>query len=71
VARQTKKNSIDEYIVFFKGIKISKREANKIGIGIIFGFVSALISVLIIGVENKIAGMIICGVFAAVGYFWV
>jgi hypothetical protein len=63
------KKSKDEYIVLFQGVKIYKREANKVGIGIIFGFVGALISVLILGVEYKIAGVIICSIFAAVGYF--
>ena len=63
--------SKDEYLVLFQGAKISKREANKIGIGIIFGFVGALISALFIGVENKIVGIFICGIFAAVGYFGV
>lgn len=63
--------SQDEYIVLFQGVKLSKREANKVGLGLILGFVGAIISVLFIGVENKITGIIICCILAAVGYFWV
>jgi hypothetical protein len=33
------KKSKDEYFVLFQGAKISKREANRIGVGLIFGFV--------------------------------
>ena len=36
------KKSKDQYIVLFQGVKLSKREANKVGIGLIFGLVGGV-----------------------------
>ena len=49
----------DDYVVLFKGAKLSKLEAKKVGLGIIFGNIGIVISVLAPGVENKIVGYII------------
>jgi hypothetical protein len=65
------KRSKDEYIVLFQGVKLSKRQANKVGLGLIFGFFGVIISLIFFGLENKIVVVIICSFFAAVGYFWI
>ncbi len=65
------KNATYEYFVLFRGAKISKREANRAGVGLIFGFAGAIISACLIGPENKIATIMICIFFVAIGYFWV
>ena len=64
------KNSNDNYIVLFKGTKLSRREANKVGLSLIVGFGGAILSVLCLGPENKLLAFIICAVLAAIGYFW-
>ena len=64
------KNSKDDYIVLFKGVKLSRREANKVGFSLILGFAGAILSVLSLGPENKLLSLIICAVLAAIGYFW-
>jgi hypothetical protein len=61
----------EDYIVPFKGAKLSKREANKIGLGLAFGFAGAMISVLLVGSGGKMAAAIFILVFAAFGYFFV
>ena len=71
VALQMSKKSKDEYFVLFRGVKISKCEANRIGVGLIFGFVGAIISTFLIGPENRIVAIIVCILFVAIGYFWV
>jgi len=65
------KKSKNDYFVLFQGAKISKREANRVGVGFVFGFVGAVISAFLIGPENKIANIIVVIFFVAIGYFWV
>lgn len=61
----------DEYVVLFRGAKLSKKEANKAGLGLIFGLLGAIISAFFFGPEHKILSVIIITVLAAIGYFWV
>ena len=64
-------NEKDDYVVPLKGAKLlSKREANKVGLAIILGFIGAIISVLAFGGDNKVLVLIICALFAGAGYFW-
>ncbi len=65
------KKSKDACVVLFQEAKISKREANKVGVGLIFGFIGAIISSFFIGSENKIAAIIVCLFFVAIGYILV
>jgi len=60
----------DDYFVLFKGAKISKREANKVGLGIILGFIGMFVAFLMTRGTNKIMEYIIIIVFAIIGYFW-
>jgi hypothetical protein len=61
----------NEYIVPFKGAKLSKRDANKIGLGLALGFAGAVISVLLFGSGNRRVAVIFVLVFAAFGYFFI
>lgn len=59
----------DDYIVPFKGAKLSKKEANKVGIAIIFSYIGAVIIYFVFGIENKTGVFLICLALAFVGYF--
>ena len=61
------KNS--ERAVLFKGAKLSKRQANKVGFGLIVGFVGAIVSVGVFGRDNRLAALAVSAVFASIGYF--
>ena len=63
------KKETDDYIVLFKGAKLSKPQANKVGFSLIVGFVGALISVGIFGRDNRLAALAVASVFAFIGYF--
>ncbi len=63
------KDQKDEYVALFQGVKLTKREANKVGLGLLFGFVGGIISLFLLGPENKVATGIICFIFVAIGYF--
>lgn len=54
----------DEYIVYFKGAKLSKRNANKVGITFIVGCIGAIIAAYT--TENKIIGYLIVFLFILV-----
>ena len=62
-------NNRDDYVVLFKGAKLSKQEANKVGLGIICGVIGIVISLFTLGVENKFVSLIIISIFALFGYF--
>ena len=47
------KNKDDDYIVDFKGAKLNKKEANRVGLGIIFGFVGIILGFIVLGPERK------------------
>jgi len=66
-----KKKENDDYLVLFKGAKLSKREANKVGVGIIFGIIGILISIFIPLVKSKIVDYAIILIFVVVGYYWI
>ena len=66
-----KQKDKDDYKVLFKGIKISKREANKVGLGIICGIIGIFIAIFITGGKSKILDYVIILVFMAIGYLWV
>jgi len=66
------KKKKDDYLILFSGAKISKREANKVGLGLIFGTVGVILTIVITiatGKEIKIFNYIIIAVFALFGYF--
>jgi hypothetical protein len=56
-------------VIPFKGAKVSKREANRIGLGLLCGFAGAMLSFLF-GSGGKTAAVIFIVVFVAFGYFF-
>ena len=64
-----KREKNSDYVVPFMGTKMSKREANKVGLSIIVGFVGALISAGIFGWDNRLAALAVASVLAFIVYF--
>lgn len=58
----------NEYIVPFKGAKLSKSEANKAGFGILTGFIGIIIALVLFGTSHKFYSIILVGIFAGVGF---
>ncbi len=59
----------DDYYIFFKGAKVTKKQGNRIGIGILFGIIgSVIIPFLPIGTNRSISYCILLS-FVLVGYF--
>lgn len=58
----------DDYVVLFRGAKLSKREANKAGLGLLCGFVGSIISILTYGSKKSLTA---ATAFASafIGYF--
>jgi hypothetical protein len=63
------KPSDDDYIVVFQMVKLSKHEAKKVGIGILFSLVGLIICLFIFGGKYKIISVIVVGIFLFIGYF--
>ncbi len=63
------KQDDSHFVVLFKRVKMSKRQAKKVGFASIFGFVGVLISVGTIGPDNRLAVLVIALFFACIGYF--
>jgi preprotein translocase subunit SecF len=59
----------DNYKVLFSGATISKKEANKVGIALIFAMVGAVLIYFTFGIENKTAVFFICLALSSIGYF--
>ena len=59
----------DDYIVLFKGAKLSKKEANKVGVALIFAMIGAVLIYFAFGIENQTAVFLICSALASIGYF--
>lgn len=66
-----KKKSKDEYIVLYQGVKLSKQEANRVGLSIILGIIGAVIFFLLLGPGYKLLSLIFCFSLSAIGYFWI
>jgi hypothetical protein len=65
----SKKKENNNYVVPFKGAKLSKLEANKVGVAIIFGIVGAFIASINPFMKGKFTGLLIISISAGVGYF--
>ncbi len=66
-----KKKNDDDYFILFQGAKLSKREANKAGIGILFGVIGIFLTQFFQLGQTKFVNYIIIFIFAAIGYLWV
>lgn len=59
----------DDYKVGFSGTTISKSEARKVGVALLFGFIGIIAIGLTSEIKNKLAIFIISLILACVGYF--
>jgi hypothetical protein len=59
----------DDYKVGFSGTTISKNEANKVGVALIFGLIGIVAIGLTFEITNKLAIGIISLILAFIGYF--
>ena len=59
----------DDYKVCFSGATISKREANKAGVALLFGFIGIVAIGFIFGIQNKLAAFSISVILVCIGYF--
>ena len=59
----------DDYKVGFSGTTISKNEANKVGVALIFGLIGIVAIGLTFQITNKLAIGIISLILAFIGYF--
>jgi multidrug efflux pump subunit AcrB len=70
VMKEEKKNKDDvDYKVIFAGATISKKEANKVGVTLIFGSIGIVVIGLLLGLKNKLLIFIIAFILACIGYF--
>lgn len=60
----------DQYLVLFGGARLSKREANKAGLGLAFGFAGVIVSLFSFGSSAKVLAVIVMILFAGFGYFF-
>jgi len=61
----------DDYYVLFNGAKLTKNEANKIGIGILFGIVGIVVLQFLPFEKKSFISYLILAFFVLVGYFLV
>jgi hypothetical protein len=64
-----KKTDKDDYKGCFSGATIPKREANKTGVALLFGFIGILTIGLVFGIQNKMTIFIISIILVCIGYF--
>lgn len=64
-----KNKNQDDYKVGFSGATISKNEANKVGVTLIFGLIGIVVIGLTFEITNKLAIGIISLILAFIGYF--
>lgn len=65
----SKKEGNNDYVVLFKGVKLSKCEANSIGLGIIFGIAGILVAIFTPIAKVKFLAYVFIAVFSVLGYF--
>jgi len=64
-----KKNDKDEYYSDFRGVRLNRVEANRVGVGIISGFVGVLLIFILPFEKDSIINYLILTFFVLVGYF--
>ena len=65
------KKENDDYLVLFQGAKVSKREANKVGVGVLFGLLGAVVTHFLPLGTGRTVNYVIILFCAAIGYFWI
>ncbi len=64
----SEKDENDDYVILFQGAKLSKRQAKSVGLGIISGSLSALISASITILKGSLLAYITVAVITISGY---
>ncbi len=65
--KQEEQKDKNDYIVLFKGAKLSKRQANIVGLCFIFGVIGIFVSSLVTGWKNKAIDYVIIIIFVVIG----
>ncbi len=63
------KGEKDDYKVLFRGAMISTKEANKVGVALLFGFLGIVTIGFTFGIKDILTLFIISFVLACIGYF--
>jgi hypothetical protein len=58
----------DDYIVLFRGAKLTRKEANRTGLSLICGFVGLAVAILVFGTEKDMTVTSITILSAIAGY---
>jgi 1,4-dihydroxy-2-naphthoate octaprenyltransferase len=66
---EMKNTDKDDYKVCFSGATISKREANKARVALLFGFIGIIVIGFAFEIQNKLAIFIISLILVCIGYF--
>jgi len=61
------KSKNDDHYVYFRGVRLSKRDARRVGIAIIFGVIGLIISIFIS--EVRVIRFIIIALLSGIGFF--
>jgi hypothetical protein len=64
-----KNSEKDDYKICFSGATISKSEANKAVVALLFGSIGIVIIGLAFGIQNKLIIFIISVILVCIGYF--
>jgi len=67
--RKAEMKDKDDYKVLFGGATISKKEANKVGVALLFVFVGIVTIGLAFGIKNKLVIFTLSLILAGIGYF--
>jgi len=62
-------NNENDYVVIFKGAKLTRREAKRVGVSAIWGLSGALGCLVLFGPEMKFLNLLIVFSLTAFGYF--
>ena len=66
---QMKNKNEDDYKVVFGGATISKTEAKRVSVALLFGMVGIVAVGLTLGLQNKLQVFIVSLALAGIGYF--
>ncbi|MEK6600148.1 MAG: hypothetical protein AABY52_07415 [Deltaproteobacteria bacterium] len=64
----TRKEGNDDYIVLYEGAKLSRNQANRVGLGIIFGIIGIFISVHTPMTKIKLLSYTFIALLSVIGY---
>ena len=63
-----KNTNRDDYIVLFRGAKLTRQEANRAGLSLICGFIGLAVAILLFGTEKDITVTAITILSSITGY---